>query len=96
MSQTSVLFDVAGPRTRARHRIYTVISLVVILGLAALLVLRMADRGQFAYDLWEPFLTPDYIRALLVDGLLDDAADGVLLGDPRRGLRHDLRRRQAL
>ena len=70
MSQTSVLFDVAGPRTRARHRIYTVISLVVILGLAALLVLRMADRGQFAYDLWEPFLTPDYIRALLVDGLL--------------------------
>ena len=70
MSQTSVLFDVAGPRTRARHRIYTIISLVVILGLAALLVLRMADRGQFAYDLWEPFLTPDYIRALLVDGLL--------------------------
>jgi glutamate transport system permease protein len=70
MSQTSVLFDVAGPRTRARHRTYTVISLVVILGLAALLVLRMADRGQFAYDLWEPFLTPDYIRALLVDGLL--------------------------
>jgi glutamate transport system permease protein len=70
MSHTSVLFDVAGPRTRARHRIYTVISLVVILGLAALLVLRMAARGQFAYDLWEPFLTPDYIRALLVDGLL--------------------------
>ena len=30
----------------------------------------MADRGQFEYDLWEPFLTPDYIRALLVDGLL--------------------------
>jgi glutamate transport system permease protein len=71
MSQTSVLFDVAGPRTRARHRIYTVISLVVILGLAALLILRMADRGQFAYDLWEPFLTPEYIQALLVDGLLE-------------------------
>jgi glutamate transport system permease protein len=71
MSQTSVLFDVAGPRTRARHRIYTVISLVVILGLAALLVLRMADRGQFAYDLWEPFFTPEYIQALLVDGLLE-------------------------
>jgi glutamate transport system permease protein len=71
VSQTSVLFDVAGPRTRARHRIYTVVSLVVILGLAALLVLRMADRGQFAYDLWEPFLTPEYVQALLVDGLFE-------------------------
>ena len=30
----------------------------------------MADRGQFDYELWEPFVTPDYIRALLVDGLL--------------------------
>ena len=27
-------------------------------------------RGQLAYELWEPFLTPDYIRVLLVDGLL--------------------------
>jgi glutamate transport system permease protein len=70
MSQTSVLFDVAGPRTRARHRLYTVASLVLLAGLAALLVLRMADRGQFDYELWEPFVTPDYIRALLVDGLV--------------------------
>ena len=35
-----------------------------------LCVLRMADRGQFDYELWEPFLTPDYVQALLVDGLL--------------------------
>ena len=70
MSQTSVLFDVPGPRTRARHRIYTVIALVVIPAWSRL-VLRFDAPGQFAYALWEPFLTPDYIRALLVDGLLD-------------------------
>ncbi|NHA00544.1 amino acid ABC transporter permease [Nocardioides sp. W3-2-3] len=28
------------------------------------------DDGQFEYRLWEPFVTPEYIRALLVDGLL--------------------------
>ncbi len=27
-------------------------------------------EGQFEYDLWEPFVTPDYISALLVDGVL--------------------------
>jgi glutamate transport system permease protein len=30
----------------------------------------MYDTGQFAYAKWEPFLTPTYIKALLVDGLL--------------------------
>jgi glutamate transport system permease protein len=70
MSQPSVLFDAPGPRTRARHRIYTIVSLVLVVGLFLLWVLRMADRGQFDYELWEPFLTPEYVQALLVDGLL--------------------------
>ena len=70
MSQTSVLFDVPGPRARVRHRIYTIASLVAIAGLLVLIGLRFADRGQFDYDLWEPFVTPDYLEALLVDGLL--------------------------
>jgi glutamate transport system permease protein len=30
----------------------------------------MYATGQFAYRLWEPFVTPEYIQALLVDGLL--------------------------
>jgi glutamate transport system permease protein len=30
----------------------------------------MNSTGQLDYDLWEPFVTPDYIRALLVDGLV--------------------------
>jgi glutamate transport system permease protein len=66
----SVLFDVQGPRARARHRIYTIVSLALLALLVTLFALRMADRGQFDYELWEPLLTPRYIEALLVDGLL--------------------------
>ena len=32
---------------------------------------RFQQKGQFAYELWEPFLTPDYVRVILVDGLLE-------------------------
>jgi glutamate transport system permease protein len=67
---TSVLFDTPGPRTRARHRLYAVIGSVVLAALAGLVVWRMWETGQFAYELWEPFLTPAYIQVLLVDGLL--------------------------
>jgi glutamate transport system permease protein len=67
---SSVLFDVPGPRTRARHRIYTFLALMLLVGVAAAVLWRMNDRGQLAYDLWEPFLTPEYIEAL-ARGLLE-------------------------
>jgi len=67
----SVLFDSPGPRTRARHRIYTIASVLLLLVVVGLIAKRFDDRGQFAYELWEPFVTPEYIRALLVDGLLE-------------------------
>ena len=66
----SVLFDAPGPRTRVRHRIYTIVTLLVLLVLLAAIVWRFDQRGQLAYDLWEPFLTPEYLRAL-GRGLLD-------------------------
>jgi len=67
---SSVLFDNPGPRTRARHRLYSVLSGIVLVGLIVLVLVRMNSTGQLDYDLWEPFVTPDYIRALLVDGLI--------------------------
>ena len=70
MSTTSVLFDAPGPRTRARHRVYSVAAAVVLLLLAVALVLFLRSQGELDYDLWEPFVTPAYVRALLVDGLL--------------------------
>lgn len=66
----SVLYDAPGPRTVARHRIYTVATLLVVLGVVALIVWRLDATGQLDYDKWEVFVTPDYVRVILVDGLL--------------------------
>ncbi len=67
---SSVLFDVPGPKTRARHRIYTVVAWLVLVAVIAAVLVRMSSTGQLAYAKWEPFVTPSYLTALLVDGLL--------------------------
>lgn len=67
----SVLFDAPGPRTIARHRVYTVVSLLALLALVAFAVWTMYDRGQLEYALWEPFVTPKYVQFILVDGLIE-------------------------
>ncbi len=67
----NVLFDTPGPRGRARHRLYTIATLIGLVGIVGLIAWRFQQFGQFAYELWEPFVTPDYIRALLIDGLLE-------------------------
>lgn len=66
---SSVLFDTPGPRARGRHRIYSVIAALVLLGVAALVLWRMNETGQLDYAKWEPFVTPVYIQAL-AEGLL--------------------------
>ncbi len=66
---SSVLYDHPGPRTRARHRLYSLAAALILLLLAAGLLWRMWEYDQLAYEEWEPFLTPAYIEALLVDGL---------------------------
>lgn len=70
MSSQSVLFDAPGPRTVARHRVYTVVAVVVIVSLLALIGWRLFTAGQLEYRLWEPFLTPRYITAILIDGVV--------------------------
>ena len=67
---SNVLYDSPGPRTIARHRIYTAIASLALLAVVGYVLWLMYDKGEFEYELWEPFLTPDYIRALVIDGLL--------------------------
>lgn len=62
---SNVLFDAPGPATRARHRIYTIVASVIITAGIALAFWRLYDDGQFEYELWEVFLTPDYVSAIL-------------------------------
>ncbi|MGH3358817.1 MAG: amino acid ABC transporter permease [Nocardioidaceae bacterium] len=59
---SDVLFDAPGPRARARQRLYTVIASIALIAVVAFVVKRFSDTGQFEYDLWEPFVTPEYVR----------------------------------
>jgi glutamate transport system permease protein len=69
-ASSTVLFDAPGPRTAARHRLYGVLGAVGLLLVLGVVVWRLWERGQLDYDLWEPFVTPAYMQALLVDGVL--------------------------
>ena len=58
MSDQSVLYDVPGPRAVRRQRIGTAAALVLIAGLVAVAIQRLASRGQFDSDLWSPWVNP--------------------------------------
>ena len=60
----AVLFDAPGPKTVARHRVYTVVAAVLVLLAIAYVVMRLHDAGQFDYALWEPFVTPNIMQAI--------------------------------
>ena len=66
---SSVLYDHPGPRTVARHRLYSILAGLLVAIPVGYFLWRMWDRGQFEYELWEPFVTPAFIEAVLVDGL---------------------------
>jgi glutamate transport system permease protein len=59
-----VLFDAPGPRTVARHRVYTIVAVVLVVLAIGYAIKRLNDAGQFAYALWEPFVTPNIMRAI--------------------------------
>ncbi len=68
---TSVLFDAPGPKTVARHRMYTVVGALLIAAMVVGALWRLYDDGQFAGDKWEVFTTPRYLEVILIDGLLN-------------------------
>ena len=66
---STVLFEAPGPRTIARHRIYSIVAWLVVLGIFGYIAYVMFSKGVFSYELWEPFVTPSYITALVVEGV---------------------------
>ncbi|MFF2849020.1 amino acid ABC transporter permease [Streptomyces sp. NPDC058001] len=66
--QSTALYDVPGPRTRRRHRLYGVICTVLILALVGWIIYLLFDTDQFTYTKWMPF---EYkgIQELLLRGL---------------------------
>ncbi|TYL45376.1 amino acid ABC transporter permease [Nocardioides sp. BGMRC 2183] len=67
----SVLFDTPGPKAAARHRIYTVLAILVLAGILAIAIARLAGNDQFEGRKWEPFVSPVYIEDFLIDGVLE-------------------------
>ena len=60
MSAQSVLFDLPGPKARARHRLLAIVGgvvLVVLLG-----ALAWALRNELTPAMWAPFLDPVTIK----------------------------------
>lgn len=53
-----VLYDAQGPRARRRTLIGTVIAVVLLIGLIAVVIQRLAGRGQFSMELWGPLISP--------------------------------------
>jgi glutamate transport system permease protein len=62
----SVLYDVPGPRTRRRTLIGSVIAGLALLGVAAIVVQRLAEQGQFTAQKWGSLVDPGNAQFPLV------------------------------
>lgn len=70
MSAQAVLFDAPGPRARARHRILTIIGILLALVIVWLIAGKMQDANQLAGSMWSPFITdPEIWTSYLLRGL---------------------------
>ena len=74
---STVLFDNPGPRTRARHRLYTAIVLVVFAGLLGFALWRLWTTEQITPEKWSAFTEAQIIQALF-EGLLDTLTAAVV------------------
>ncbi|MFI0154470.1 amino acid ABC transporter permease [Streptomyces lydicus] len=69
MSGASVLYDVPGPKAKARNRLYTVVGSLAVLALIAFVVLRLSAKGQLEPEVWNIFNNAG-VRTNIRDGVL--------------------------
>lgn len=67
---TAVLFDVPGPKARARNGVLGVVAVLVVAGLLAFIIVRLAATGQFDSAVWE-WILYENIQLALLDGLVN-------------------------
>lgn len=67
MSVQAVLFDLPGPKARARHRIIAVVGVLVLAGLGAGAIHLL--RNELTPRMWQPFATPVVWTAYILPGL---------------------------
>ena len=69
-ARASVLYDVPGPRARARYRAFGLLGAVAIAGLLWFVYHQLAEHGQFSAAMWAPF---EYtaVQQRILDGVRD-------------------------
>ena len=68
-SGATVLFDAPGPRARRRNAILTVIGALLVAAIVAVILVRLADNGQFDGVRWEWLQYEGIQRNIFIDGL---------------------------
>jgi glutamate transport system permease protein len=66
---TAVLFDVPGPRARARYRLAAVAGGLIVVAVLAFVLIRFAQSGLFTAEQWD-WITYERIQITLLYGLL--------------------------
>lgn len=67
---TAVLFDAPGPRARARHRVLSLVGLLLILSFVGFALWKLGEKGNLDAEKWTPFLTGEIWVEYLIPGLL--------------------------
>jgi len=66
---TAVLYDIPGPRARARNLMFGVVGTAAVLGIFGFVIYRFAVTGQFDAAKWE-WIQYEAIQILLLEALL--------------------------
>ena len=69
MSAQQVLFDIPGPRARARHRVLAAVTMVAFGAIAFWVVRRFDEKGQWEADKWTPFFEASTWTTYLLPGI---------------------------
>lgn len=64
-----VLYDVPGPRARARNRVFSAVFGVLLLGVAWFVYRKFDEKGQWAAEKWKPLIQGDVWTNIIFPGL---------------------------
>lgn len=70
MSATSILFDAPGPKARARHRLLTVVGVLLAAAIVGGILWKLGQAGQLKASLWTDLFQPDVWTEYIVPGVL--------------------------
>lgn len=64
-----VLFDAPGPKARRRILFWSALAILAVLGVAAWVIVQLAEKGQFDAEKWLPFVQEEGLFSFMAQGL---------------------------